>query len=267
MQKYYLASALVLMAAANPALASYDQNWPPTVYISAPELAPIRMAAVAPAPAQTSYASPEPTLASAPAYADLYNWNGFYMGLEGGGGGGNSRKDFPNAHQTTGDFDISGPLGGLTIGANYQPRPVVNEAFGALFAGIEGDISGTGINGSKNCPGGTTTCETENNWLATARARMGYEIGNFVPYITGGFAAGDVNVRSTGTGAVNFDETKIGWTGGGGMEMAFCQHWSVKAEYLYVKLQDTHGPSNTGTPTTTRFDQNIGRLGLNYRFN
>ena len=40
----------------------------------------------------------------APLYAPLYNWSGFYLGLNGGGGFASSTWD------STGDFDVSGGL-------------------------------------------------------------------------------------------------------------------------------------------------------------
>ena len=42
----------------------------------------------------------------APAYFAPYNWSGFYIGINGGGGWGNS--DWTNALGSTGSFDISG---------------------------------------------------------------------------------------------------------------------------------------------------------------
>jgi outer membrane immunogenic protein len=40
----------------------------------------------------------------APYYAPVYNWTGFYLGFNGGGGWGSSTWD------STGDFDLSGGL-------------------------------------------------------------------------------------------------------------------------------------------------------------
>ena len=78
------------------------------------------------------------------------------------------------------------------------------------------------------------TCETSNNWLGTARGRIGYAFDRFLPYFTAGAAFGDIK----GTvGAVNdFSATKVGWTGGAGVEYAFIDNWSAKLEYLYVDL-------------------------------
>ena len=46
----------------------------------------------------------------APVFAPVYNWTGFYLGINGGGGWGHS------AWTTTNGFDVSGGLIGGTAG-------------------------------------------------------------------------------------------------------------------------------------------------------
>jgi len=102
------------------------------------------------------------------------------------------------------------------------------------------------------------------------RPRAGYALGNFMPYVTGGLVVGDVNVKSflnsTGNQGVDFNKTQLGRTAGAGIEVSIYSNWSLKAEYLYVRLADTNGPSNIDLPTTTNFSENILRGGLNYSF-
>ena len=76
----------------------------------------------------------------APAYSAVYNWTGFYLGINGGGGFGRSSFDGPAA--PTGNFNTSGGLVGVTAGYNWQ----VNQA---VF-GIETDIDWTSIRGRTN---------------------------------------------------------------------------------------------------------------------
>jgi outer membrane immunogenic protein len=199
---------------------------------------------------------------SPPTLALIFNWTGFYLGGEVGGGFGTSRKDFLYPGTTTNDFTISGAIGGGTAGYNQQ--------FGSFVAGLEGDISGSGVQGETNCGNPRFNCGTKNNWLATLRGRFGYAFDNYMPYVTGGVADGDINVwsglKSTGGGGVNFTTTKTGWTAGVGLETGFFSNWTIKAEYLYVQLQNANEPSNVGRPTTTKFLENIVRVGVNYKF-
>jgi outer membrane immunogenic protein len=190
----------------------------------------------------------------APVYAPAYNWSGFYLGINGGGGWGRS------TWTTTGSFDTSGGLVGGTIGYNYQMNQVV--------LGVEGDIDWANINGSTStgCPSATGTgCQTSDNWLSTVRGRLGYAADRFMPYITGGAAFGDI--KASGPGLTGTDTTNAGWTLGGGIEFAIAGHWTAKAEYLYVNLGSVScGPACGAAVQNVNWRANIGRVGLNYRF-
>ena len=200
-------------------------------------------------------------LKAAPPAAPTGTWTGFYLGGQIGGAFGTARKDFIQG-TTTGDFDVSGVIGGGTAGYNQQ--------FGLIVLGLEGDISGSGVKGETDCPNRLFTCGAENHWLATLRGRLGYSFDRFMPYVTGGVAGGDVRVfsglKTTGGGGVDFTKTEPGWTAGAGLETAFDPHWTIKLEYLFVRLNDVNVPSDVGTPTTTKFFENVGRVGVNYRF-
>ncbi len=134
-------------------------------------------------------------------YNPIYNWTGFYLGINGGGGWGRSQWDGVDK------FATSGGLIGGTIGYNWQ--------FGQAVVGIEGDIDWSGIRGSTNnlCPLG---CETRNHWLATTRGRIGYAFDRFLPYLTAGLAFGDINATTPGFPGGSI--TTAGWTVGGGLE-------------------------------------------------
>jgi len=199
-----------------------------------------------PAPAPAPYYK-------APAFLPAYNWSGFYLGVNGGGGWGRS------GWTTPGNFDTSGGLAGGTIGYNYQMNQVV--------LGVEGDIDWADINGSTTtaCAAG---CQTKDTWLSTVRGRLGYAADRFMPYITGGLAVGNIEPSTPGFSGAN--TTNAGWTVGGGIEFAIAGHWTAKAEYLYVDLGSincsTCGPA-AGSPTqSVSYTANLFRGGINYRF-
>jgi outer membrane immunogenic protein len=199
-----------------------------------------------------------PSLNTTPLTAS--NWSGFYLGALGGVGVGRSDKTFSNG-TSTGNFQTDGEIGGGTVGYNLE--------WGSVVAGLEGDLSATGISGTTSCPNQIYYCGTENSWLATVRPRLGYSTGDVFFYGTGGFAVGDVTVQSgletSGAGGVDFTNVEAGWTAGAGAEMLIYSNWSLKAEFLYVHLPDSNGPSNRPPITTaTRFDEDVFRLGLNY---
>jgi outer membrane immunogenic protein len=191
----------------------------------------------------------------APVYEAPYNWTGFYVGINGGGGWGHST--WSSAAGSNG-FNPSGGLVGGTIGYNYQ--------MGQTVFGLEGDVDWSDLRGSTSggiCLG--ASCETRNQWLATTRGRVGYSFGRVLPYLTGGAAFGDIKATAAGIGSQT--TTRAGWTLGGGAEFAIAGPWSAKVEYLYVDLgKASCGVAACGAATDVSFTSNLVRAGINYRF-
>jgi outer membrane immunogenic protein len=186
--------------------------------------------------------------AKAPVYvAPVYNWTGPYIGINGGGSWGRSSFNGPF---TTGNFNLSGGMIGGTLGYNWQA--------GSLVYGVEGDIDWSNTRGSAPCAG--TSCETRNNWLGTARARLGFDAGRIMPFVTGGLAVGDIRTNVVGVGTSS--TTKAGWTLGAGVEAALVSNWTAKVEYLYVDL----GRGGNVAGSDASFKTHLLRAGLNYRF-
>jgi outer membrane immunogenic protein len=196
------------------------------------------------------YGQPAPAY-RAPGYAALFTWTGFYIGLNGGGAWGRSRWDGLDT------FDVSGALIGATAGYNFQT--------GRAVFGVEGDIDWSGLKGDANpvvCAG----CSTKNNWLATARVRLGYAFDRFLPYLTAGLALG--NVKANLPFLVGISQTNAGWTVGAGIEFGITNNVSVKAEYLYVDLGEVTCGLNCALAPTGEVSlyANVLRAGVNWRF-
>lgn len=191
----------------------------------------------------------------APVYvAPGVNWTGFYAGINGGYGFGKSGW---SAATGTNTFDTSGGLVGGTVGYNYQ--------MGQWVLGLEGDVDWSDMNGSTTTVPCTTSCETRNSWLGTARGRLGYAVGRFLPFVTAGGAFGDI--KATPTGLAGERDTKAGWTAGAGVEVALTGPWSAKVEYLYADLgKTTCAAGSCALPTNVDLTANMVRAGVNYRF-
>ena len=189
-----------------------------------------------------------------PYMAPVYNWTGFYAGINGGWGWGTGSMD---GSPSTGDLKGSGGLVGGTLGYNWQNGQVV--------WGLETDLDWSGVKGDDNCSRGTH-CEVKNDWLGTARVRLGWAADRWMPYVTGGLAFGDVKADVTGSRGAS--DTQLGWTVGAGVEVALTQPWTAKLEYLYVDLGDFNCGSRCGggSPDKVEFHSHIVRAGLNYRF-
>ena len=160
--------------------------------------------------------------------APIYNWTGAYVGIQGGGGWGNSD------YSVGGSARLNGGLIGGTLGYNWQSGPLVY--------GLETDLAFANISGSSGCAI-ASSCSTRNNWLGTTRVRLGYAMDRWMPYVTGGFAYGGLKTSVAGVDSSN---TKGGWTVGGGIEAAIAGPWTAKVEYLHVDLGNTDAARDNG---------------------
>ena len=196
---------------------------------------------------------PRQMVTKAPAYVSpVYNWTGFYLGVNGGGAWGTSAWD------STGSFDTSGGMIGGTLGYNWQ--------YGQWVLGFEGDIDWANVKGSTSRPLCLSSCSTENSWLGTARGRLGYAFDRWLPYVTGGAAFGDVKASQPGfPGATN---TQVGWAAGVGIEYAFAPNWSAKVEYLHYDLGNFQCGLNCNgfASDNVSFSADAIRGGINFRF-
>ena len=218
----------------------------------------------------------------------VYNWTGFYMGINAGYGWAeidDAVTPLPQPGFGFPGFSVSsepdGFIGGVQIGYNWQT--------GSFVWGLEADFQGSTLDetsvlrlGAPAPIGSNSRVTTELDWFGTIRGRLGVTfMPELLAYVTGGFAYGDVTVssRTTFTPAPPFtyvgsgSSTETGWTVGGGLEYGF-GNWSAKIEYLYVSLS---APSHVALPLAANppfrirhsvgdLDLNIVRVGLNYRF-
>lgn len=203
----------------------------------------------------SAFAADLPRKAPYYAPAPVMMWSGFYAGANAGYGW----ASVDNV-TTSGASDLNGFLGGIQAGYNWQ--------INSFVFGIEGDFQGSTQKKSDDVSVGgiAFTLDQKIPWFATARGRLGYAMGPWMLYATGGAAWVNYKLTVSALGAsANDDVTKTAWTAGGGLEWMFIPNWSAKLEYLYF---DTGNTSATlfGVTFDTRAKENIVRLGLNYHF-
>jgi outer membrane immunogenic protein len=207
--------------------------------------------------------------AYAPAVVAVYNWTGFYVGAEVGGGW--SRFDsidptMPAAGSST--TNASGGVAGGLAGFNYQ--------IGNVVLGAEGSYAWSGISvsaGGAFGGGGGFSATVKNDYVATAATRIGYAFDRVLFYGKGGAAwtrdKGDANdgLGDTATGRFN----RVGWLAGAGVEYAFLQNWSMKLEYDYLgfgRISETLTTTGalSASPALVKLDMQTVLFGVNYRF-
>lgn len=188
--------------------------------------------------------TPAPDIAPPPVAA--FDWTGPYVGAHFG--------------YVTGDYDTSagttdgdGFVGGGTIGYNRQ--------FDRFVIGAEGDLGYIGADGDDLLP----AVDAKGGLYGTLRARGGIAFNRALVYGTGGLAFMNAEITQAGIGSD--DATHLGWTAGGGIEVAITDALSVKGEYLYMDFDNESYFGGTANAINADFDGSVIRGGVNYRFN
>jgi outer membrane immunogenic protein len=170
-----------------------------------------------------------------PSPAPVYNWTGWYAGVNVGASFGTTKTDF----NVSPLFGNNGPLfqltpglgfsdqtypaafiGGGQIGYNWQYSPVI-------VVGLEADFQGSterettnltqpisAFPPSTSLPGGAAVRDytTQIDWFGTVRPRIGYVWGDgtVFSYVTGGLAYGEVKINGTNSVSLILTSSPMG---------------------------------------------------------
>lgn len=207
------------------------------------------------------------TYSKAPVIVDpAYNWTGFYIGVNGGGGWGRTDFQFSNGTPNA-NHDLSGGFAGGQIGYNWQAGPWV--------FGLEADGDWANLSGSALCPNPAFACASNVRDLASFRGRVGYAVNNVLFYGTGGagYANAHYTTLSGGVPAATttgvFNDDRWGYAAGAGIEYGFAPNWSAKVEYMHYGFGTDTAPVGTlGVFFTAALRLNVDtvKAGINYRF-
>ena len=186
---------------------------------------------------------PRRGMAPAPYFAaKSFSWTGIYAGLNAGydfGKTSNSAKGAIGAVR-------GGSVGG-TVGYNHQIQNFV--------IGAEGDLAAANINGS------TALDSAKVRSIGTLRARAGFAADRALVYATAGYAGGQTKIATeVGSGSKWLN----GYAIGAGLEYAFTDNISAKAEYLYTDLQPKNYDLSPVGSAGVKLNQI--RTGVNYKF-
>jgi outer membrane immunogenic protein len=220
--------------------------------------------------AQAADLGRRPVYKAAPPPVSVWSWTGVYVGANVGAVRGRSTID--NGPPGINGLWLPGPssnngtgfIGGLQAGYNWQISQAV--------IGIEGDISWSSLSRSTTVlTTGPDIYSSRLTWLGTIRGRLGWAFDRVLVYGTGGVAFANLSNQYTSLGGILFTATpessRTGWTAGGGIEYAWTDHWTVKAEYLHVDLSSKNALSTAGSYAFVFKDRlDIGRVGINYKF-
>lgn len=212
------------------------------------------------------------------------------------GGALNPRVENPHSWSTQPDSSF---IGGGTLGCNWQP-------VGSPFVlGLEGEVGFMSLEGSGLdplvSPAQTVLATPGRNqldvlgsakvgdWYGMITGRLGYAWDRTLLYVKGGvaFVSLEASVLDTCAGvgcgnwliATSASDKIATWTVGGGLEYAFSGNWSLKAEYMFIALDEKLTTSANATLASGAivsggpffFDHDFGgihtaKVGINYRF-
>ena len=227
-----------------------------------------------------------------------FNWTGFYVG--GQVGYARSQSDyslklgglwelFPDEaegieEEADHEFDEDGFGIGGCAGYNYEFQNHV--------------VIGLGIAGRKywnlsnefetgDFPSGRSDFDVWSSFnttgLVTFGPKIGYAVGRFLPYVSGGLAFGELDA-SQKIFSSNFagfregekaSENRLGWNVSGGLQYAFTPNWSLRVEYSYTDLGTfKYAGRSEPVPTFRGFDtwhmasltEHGGNFGIVYTF-
>ncbi|KAB0678046.1 outer membrane protein [Aureimonas leprariae] len=241
---------------------------------------------------------------------DQSRFSGFYAGVQGGAGFFDSRFSSDVGLADGRDPNTTGGLLGAHAGYGVS--------LGSVYLGLEGELQG--FLGSENVAGESIGQTVEavgriirpngnpvrvlTDYTVTLqerfehdlkehgalKARLGYELGAFMPFATGGLAVGRVETSYSASSTVtrragvqylttlptdasaeaSDTDTAVGYTVGGGLAMAVTEHLIVRGEYDYTDLGSKRYEFTfeDGTEADAKFDTRLhqAKVGISYRF-
>ena len=163
--------------------------------------------------------------------------------------------EFGDANTVIDSFD--GAMLGVTGGLDVTLE-------NGVVVGLVGDLAWSDLHGRVD---GIDSDIYRINWVGSARGRIGYDAGAFLPYLTGGVAIADGETSSLDQ-TVYQSALYVGWTVGAGVEYAVSDQLSVDLLYRYSNYGDEtfewtvpfSGVSSVG------YDTHQVTAGLNWSF-
>ena len=206
----------------------------------------------------------------------VYNWTGFYIGANAGGGWSDHDWDIFNdgigpiaPAFREGSHTASGATVGGQIGYRWQAS---NWVFGLEAQGNWADFSGSNTSLFFGPPG--VTNRTTVDALGLFTGQIGYAWNNVLWYVKGGAAVtrNKYDGLILGVVADSASETRWGGVVGTGLEFGLSPNWSLGIEYNHLFMGDRDlSFTSAFVPAVTRQDtirQDIDMVTarINYRF-
>jgi len=216
-----------------------------------------------------------PVAPAAPPAALLYQWSGFYLGLNGNAVFATVEDSV--AALATRTFVASGTAkrtageAGTQIGFNVTYGP-------NIVLGGEVDLGWSNARPRFQSADATFRIDDKFEAISTWRGRVGFALDNWLFYGTGGGAWTDGRsvryqlVPVAGAPAVGLvtdtaSNGRFGWAAGGGVEVGFARNWTIRAEYLYLTFNTVNMRFPiSGVNVNSTLTMQTARAAINYKF-
>jgi outer membrane immunogenic protein len=217
-----------------------------------------------------------------PIVAPIYDWSGFYIGLNGGGASSRECYTITNSAgvalantPSEGCHNATGGLAGGQVGYRWQ---AANWVFGVEAQGDWADLSGSNPSLTALIP---YTNQTKIDAIGLFTGQIGYVWNNVLFYVKGGAAVTDNKYNSffpvsnmfaaAGVPFNTASDTRWGGAVGAGIEFGFAPNWSVALEYDHLFMGNpnvTFPPSNIAVGRADNISQDVdmGTVRVSYRF-
>ena len=230
------------------------------------------------APASAADMAARPYTKAPAMIAAVYDWSGFYVGVNGGWGSSRKSWDFVTPAGVfvagEGSHDATGGTVGGQIGYRWQASQWV---FGLEAQGNWADFHGRNTSQFNPIFGNDTRVDA----FGLFTGQVGVAFNNALLYVKGGAAVTSDRYRSyaVANNAIvtnNVDDTRWGGVVGVGLEYGFAPNWSFAVEYDHMFMQDkTYTFTNNGVAAAAgtlfgtdriRQDVDLVTARINYRW-
>jgi outer membrane immunogenic protein len=174
---------------------------------------------------------------AAPVYDKPVSWSGFYVGAQAGYSWSDIDARFIS-NGATYSVDNSQAAYGLVVGLQHQ--------WGSVVVGVEADISAAlrDTAGVTFCPNPALLCTERFDDVVTLGGRLGWAVGKWMPYITGGYASAAFTHQSvavlTQVPNVSSRDRYDGWYLGVGLDWIVAPSWVLGLEYRHYDFDATN---------------------------
>jgi outer membrane immunogenic protein len=226
------------------------------------------------APAVAADLAAQPYTKAPSMIAAIYDWSGFYLGINGGGASSRKCWDINNSAGAVvpafreGCHDATGGLVGGQLGYRWQTGGWV---FGVEAQGDWADLKGSNAS-LFFVP--TVTNRTRVDAIGLFTGQVGYAWNNVLWYVKGGAAitSDKYSGQITGVTVDSTNDTRWGGAVGTGVEVSFAPNWSVGFEYDHLFMGNRNvtftavGGGGLSRIDNIKQDVDMGTVRVNYRW-